>query len=518
MGSVWTLPLHDAYGRTSTDVGRRRRRSSAQPLQADDPHPIQRVVASCCWDTFRGRSCPVLKRRGGRERQMRYQRVVKLEEDVAAELASVLLAVCGSTANPLIGWAWSQADYRASPTRAFFGKGGALTVADHGMPALERAMGALLADQRARASWQEEDLWTTVLSLLAAASTDSSLDLDAAVRRLLKPPAVRIAAALANVTWEAEPASLGVLMIAGLQTQEDAASVASRLGLDARHREAFLAHSRQLLAAFGSFVVATATSKRQGNLAFEDFNVMLEDVFGLVLLFSDRLDEHGVYSLRGATNRPGVRGISLDRNALGDLLAETGAAELAARVLTISGWNVGNSFHWLSAGPVPLDRLLDTDLLPLVVDLLTAEDAIAQRLRVAARWYARAFWADAEEDAALAVSVALDSLLTGRDAVPGAVSKGRFALLERDPAARATRFQRYEEVYKVRCAVAHGGDAAHSLARIGGARSMLEDARWTARQLIALRRISTAKDDAAFRDLWAAVQWGTLQWTDSPSH
>jgi hypothetical protein len=231
-------------------------------------------------------------------------------------------------------------------------------------------------------------------------------------------------------------------------------------------------------------------------------------------MFSDRLDEHGIYSLRGSTNRPGVRGIALDRGALGDLLAETGSAELAARVLTITSWGAGNNFMWTSASPMPLDGLLDADLLSLLGDLLAADDAIAQRLRVAARWYARAFWAGAEDDAALAVSVALDSLLTGKDAVPGAVSKGRFALLERDPAARGTRFDRYEQVYKVRSAVAHGGDATRPLARIGGARSILEDARWTARQLLALRQISTPKDDAAFRELWGAVQWGTLPWTE----
>lgn len=142
---------------------------------------------------------------------------------------------------------------------------------------------------------------------------------------------------------------------------------------------------------------------------------------------------------------------------------------------------------------MPLDRLLHADLLPLPDGLLTAKDAIAQRLRVAARWYARAFWADAEDDAALVVSVALDSLLTGKDAVPCAVSKGRFALLERNPAARAARFDRYEQV-------AQGGEATRPLVKVGGARAILEDARWTARQLLALRRIATPKTMLPFVD------------------
>lgn len=447
-----------------------------------------------------------------RERKLRYDSVMGVETSIAADLAEVVAAVRDTSAEPRIGWAWLESEYRASPARAFHGQSGALTVEDRGMPALETAMGALLSDQRVKASWQAEDLWTMVLSLLAATSSDSSINLEAAVRKLLKPAAVRIAAALSNVTWTGEPASVGMLSIGKLQTLEDAAAMANRLGLNARHAEAFIAYARQLLAEFGGFVVATATSSRQGNLAYEDFTRTLEDFIGLVLLFSERLHEHGIYSLRGTTNQPGVRGIALDRGALGDLLAETGAGELAARVLTITDWSSGNSFRWFSAAPMPLDRLLDGDLLPMVVDLLMAEDAVAQRLRVAARWYARGFWADAEDDAALAVSVALDSMLTGKDAVPGAVSKARFALLERDPAARAARFRRYEEVYAVRSAIAHGGDATRPLARIGGARSILEDARWTARQLVALRRVSTPKNDAAFRDLWAAVQWGALPW------
>jgi hypothetical protein len=50
----------------------------------------------------------------------------------------------------------------------------------------------------------------------------------------------------------------------------------------------FIDHSRQLLGEFGGFVLATATSNRQGDLAYADFHRTLEDVIGLVLMFSDR--------------------------------------------------------------------------------------------------------------------------------------------------------------------------------------------------------------------------------------
>lgn len=437
-----------------------------------------------------------------------------VDKDVATLLETVKAGVRETSADPRVGWAWLEADYRASEARAFYGKGGALTVGDEALPALEEAVGRLLSDQRVRSVWREEDLWTTVLSLLAAGCEDDSIDLEPAVRKLVKPAPVRISVALANVTWTSEPRSIGGIMFARINSPEDAALVANQLSLDGRGARSFVDHARQLLREFGDFVAATATSPLQGELAYEDFTRKLDDLVGLVLLFSNRLDDHGLNSLRGATNRPGIRGVALDRKALGELLAEKGAGELAARVFTMTGWGAGNSFRWLSVDPMPLDRLLDADLLAQLDDLLVAEDAIAQRLRVTARWYARAFWADAHDDSALAVSVALDSLLTGKDAVPGAVSKGRFALLERDPAERAARFDRYEQVYKVRSAIAHGGEATRSLAKVGGARAILADARWVAEQLLALRRISMPKDDAAFRELWSAVQWGTVPWVE----
>ncbi|MFJ3379616.1 hypothetical protein ACIPJ2_04370 [Curtobacterium sp. NPDC090217] len=337
-------------------------------------------------------------------------------------------------------------------------------------------------------------------------------DLHAAVDRLLKPKPVRVAAAVANITWDSEPASIGALTLAKVNEETDVRELADTLKLDARAEESLIEHAQQLLREFNGYVVATSTTDRQGELATQDFERTFEDLIGLTLMLADDLGTHGVYSLRGATNRPGIRGVDLDRSAIVELLADHGSAELGASVLTITGWSSGNNFRWYSADPLPLDRILGADLRVVIDDLMTAPDAIAQRLRVAARWYARAFWAEAQDDSALAVSVALDSMLTGKDAVPGAVSKSRFALLERDPAARGGRFERYEAVYQVRSAIAHGGDATRRLAQIGGARSMLEDAHWVAMKLLELRGISTPADEKQFRELWAAVQWGALDW------
>ncbi|KQP67816.1 hypothetical protein ASF40_20000 [Microbacterium sp. Leaf288] len=384
------------------------------------------------------------------------------------------------------------------------------------MPALVDAVEELLRDPRVRAKWRDDDVWTVALSLIGVASTRPEIDLELAAKRIVAPTPVRQFGALANMTWESNPSTIGTVTLATMGSDGDAERLSSHLGLSGAASQALSSHAEQLTREFGPYVVASVVSARQERLAHDDFLRSFDDLIGLTLLFSSELERHGIVSGRGATNRPGIRGLALDRDALGKLLSEKGAGELGARVLSIGDWGARNSFHWYSANSMPLDSLLDSRGRALVGDLLEGTDAIAQRLRVAARWYARAFWADADEDAALAVSVALDSLLTGKEAVPGAVSKGRFALLEREPARRAERFERYDEVYRVRSAIAHGGDASRRLQSIGGSRSMLADARWVARRLLELRTVAAPETDSDLRDAWNGLQWGTSSWTNRP--
>lgn len=416
-----------------------------------------------------------------------------------------------------MGWAWLDPEYRKLDGRAFAGHAGALTVLDEGMPALELAMKKLLADQSVRKLWDVEDLWTIVLSLLAASVNNPRLNLVDATSKIAKPKQARVLAALANVSWASEPQQIGGLSIAYLETASDVVALAKLLHLESEDSQAFVDFAQQLFREFGSCVVATATSSRQGSLAYIDFQRALDDVVGLTLMLSNQLDQNGIFSLRGAVNKPGLRGITLDRGALGALLAKKGAGELASRTLTLSEWGPQNRYGWHSADPLPMAALL-RDQAELIGELARAEDPIAQRLKVAARWYARAFWADAHDDAALAVSVAMDALLTGKEAVPGAVSKGRYALLERRVEQRRERFARYDQVYGVRSAIAHGGDASKLLEKIGGARSMMRDARWVAGQLISLRNLVAPRTESELRDLWSDIQWGTFPWVISDSH
>jgi hypothetical protein len=432
---------------------------------------------------------------------------------IAEHLAAARIAVRETISEPRIGWAWLEPAYRADPNRAFFGTFHPLTIDDDGLLALEKAMKALLDDERVRRTWQPEDLWTTVLSLLSAAVNNPSLDLQHAVDRLVKPAPTRTVAALSNVTWTAEPTLVGDIGIASLSSNLDAESFAGLLELDGVAASDLVSHAEQLLRESGSYVVASSASERQGELAYEDFARGIEDLIGLILLLSPRLDEFGIFSLRGATNRPGVRGTTLDRVALGGLLETKGAGELAARVLSIGGWGASNGFRWQSADPMPIDSLLDGDLRPVIADLLSAGDAIARRLRVASRWYAQAFWAEVEVDAALSVSVALDALLTGKQALAGGVSKQRFSLLERDPSERPMRFKRYDKVYAVRSAIVHGGGGTRALQKLGGARSLLADARWVTARFLELRTLFAPDSDNDLMELWNSLEGGSVPWT-----
>jgi hypothetical protein len=436
--------------------------------------------------------------------------------EIGGWLEAALGAVEETESDPRIGWAWMTPEYRARPERAFHGIDRALTIEDRGLPSLEKAVDALVRDQRIVRNWREDDIWTTVLTILASAHVYGSVDIDAAVSKIINPTPARHVAALANVTWESSPAVAGDLAIARIEHEADAQSLAEMLKLGSRDTTALLAHARQLLVDFGSYVVVTATTARQGELGHEDFLRKVDDVLGLTLLLSREVG-YDTHTNRGPTNRPGIRGIALDRGALGVRLDGGGSAELGARLLVLTGWGGASYVRWYSADPVPLDRLMSGDLGRVIASVLHADDAIAKRLRVAARWYARAFWAEKDDDAALAVSVALDSMLTGKEALPGAVSKGRFALLDRDPAARVARFKRYDDVYQVRSAIAHGGDASRRLVSIGGVRSILQDAAWVAHRLLELRDLSAPTNDSDLRDLWSAIQWGTIDWVKTGS-
>ena len=132
------------------------------------------------------------------------------------------------------------------------------------------------------------------------------------------------------------------------------------------------------------------------------------------------------------SNRTGVRGVTLDRRAVEALLGSSGGIELVTTPLTMSDV-VGNSRHyWHSAHPLPLaDLLAQPTLRADVTEWMSTKNPITARIKVAARWYSEALWTTQKDDAALALGVALDSLVGSRNGLPGREMRERYGFPKR---------------------------------------------------------------------------------------
>ena len=136
----------------------------------------------------------------------------------------------------------------------------------------------------------------------------------------------------------------------------------------------------------------------------------------------------------------------------------------------------------------------------MVDRLVNGTDVISHRLRVAARRYADAHWADHWEDAALSLVIALEAIVGYKNT--NTVRK-RFARLCK-PADREDALPRFKKIYKIRGEVAHGGQPSE-LDQLRLVRSFASDVRRVARQLDAMAPqsgVNTKKEfNAIFTDL-----------------
>jgi hypothetical protein len=139
------------------------------------------------------------------------------------------------------------------------------------------------------------------------------------------------------------------------------------------------------------------------------------------------------------------------------------------------------------------------------------DNPVTDRIKVAARWYSEALWAAQEDDAALALGVALDSLVGSRAGLPSREMKERFAFLESDTALRARRSARYQELFSVRSSVAHGGSSSR-LETPGYIKAMAADVTWTAHRLLRLYQAFKPDTEKALEQVFDGFRWGTLEW------
>lgn len=436
-----------------------------------------------------------------------------------------LLTIAAANVAPAPGrkaWncGWCLPEYRRSNEAAISRSDGPLTLTAEGLTAFEDAVGILLRESAVRSRWDPKELWGIVVSMLAEASRASNPEqyVRTAVARLQSTGPALTIMLLANVSWEGGPLRLGDVVL-GLADDEFLALVNSvageRVGVaeDAARTWIEAEVDPRLDDGGGSRPVAVACwTVAQHELAHREAETRLRNVLELSTLLEFDLAGRGVYR-RGPTNRPGIRGLTLDRGALERGVWGATRLELASRSLCLSAdFPSRLPRRWFSSEPLPLGSMLAEGDLKNAVASCLREDPVCNRVRVAARWFSEAQYAIDEDDAALALGVAMDALLTGKRSLSGSVMADRFALLDVDyPLARKGRVKDYLEYYGVRSSVAHGGRSGR-LQEDDFLKRFFAAVRWCALRLIELRDEFPPMSDQDIDDLFNDLRWGVQVW------
>lgn len=252
-------------------------------------------------------------------------------------------------------------------------------------------------------------------------------------------------------------------------------------------------------------------SNSQGEKARREAEAAFDDAVAIALMLEPNLDERGLYSLRGDGYRPGIDGLKIDRHALADVSRANPELDIhmAASISVVGLGGASTSHAWFGEEPFPLGSLLEKpERRALVSHLLSSVDSVARRLRLAARWHAKAYWSAEIDDAVIALGVSFDVMLREKGNSPGRVHAERYAFLSEMPEERRDRYKRfYGEYYAARSAIVHGGrTSATSGAMV---RQMALDSRRLFARLtneIQARNIRTERElDAMFEEF----KWGS---------
>jgi hypothetical protein len=408
---------------------------------------------------------------------------------------------------------WSLSEYRESERATLSSPDGPVKLSNDGKRQFAEAVGILMAREEVRVRWDKEEVWTIVGSLIVHTAS-SNLSDEAIQRHVLRfssvSPALNVFP-LANIRWDGPPIAVAGAVVgrAGAEVQDMICTVSQITD------ETFLEQLREYVAKEAGMnrnaAIFACRTDGQSRKAHAEASRRFQSIADLALLLVDDREELGMYSLRGKANRPGVRGSTIDRSVVEHSLKSM-RRELVAEPLVISTFNAGRHVYWTSADPFPLEVLLRAEpVYAAVRDTLTITGPVATRLSVSSRWFAEAFWAEANDDAALALGVALDALLGSKSGLPGRAMAERFALLDPVPERRQDRAKRYLEIYGVRSSVAHGGQS-RQLDDYKYIRAVENDVSWTARRLLALHSSFNPASQSEFDAVFEGLRWGTEKW------
>ncbi|MFB6650822.1 hypothetical protein ACFCZ4_04510 [Streptomyces microflavus] len=411
-------------------------------------------------------------------------------------------------------YGWFLPDYRHSEGAALDTPDGPVTMTSEGVSAYEEAVQSLLNQPSVRDRWDAEEFWGLVASLVAAASAaDDVLSFIAKnLSRLIKPSPSLVIFPVANVAWDGLPMLLGSKCAIGKAGAEFAEQVTKLGGRASTAKEViseFL--QRQTYQESPVYFAMLATGQRE--MAFTQASRQFEMLVDISLLLEVDKEDRGLHSSRGAWNRPGVRGLTLDRGAIEQGMRENeSAVELFSNPLIYDELGQSGGHHWYSAEPIPLYSVLSHE--PLRVATLKAlvdPGTVYRRLRVAGKWFSEAFWASNSDDATLALGVAMDALIGSKSGLPGRAMKERFALLDDSPHARPLHAKKYEELYRVRSTVAHGGISS-KVEEDGFIKGFQRQVTWAAWRLIAMQEDFSISGDADLDETFEGLRWGTSEW------
>ncbi len=248
--------------------------------------------------------------------------------------------------------------------------------------------------------------------------------------------------------------------------------------------------------------------RSQLDRAFRDAEEAFENLVALGLVLEPDLEGKRLYSLRGDSHRPGIRGLAVDRQSLRSA-AETSPnlfRELGADVLVSGIFGTNVKHHWYGEEPFPLHELLDGTRLTEAQRLLTGRTSVHNRLRLAARWHAKAYWSSEIEDAVLALGIGLEAPFSESNPSPGRVLGERFAFLA-PPSERQARYKLFTgEYYAARSSIAHG--AKRTSIDSTFARRMAKDLRDTFLRIASLTRDQSVESEDAYGQMFDTLKCG----------
>jgi hypothetical protein len=447
---------------------------------------------------------------------------------------------------------WSVETYRRSDRAAVDTKEGPIAFDPPSLEAFERAVESLLREPRVRETWEADDFWGIVANMIAtmpASLSAAQLEKRITVRlkQLRRPGHALVALAIANVTWEGPPLTFADVVIGELgDSWKEAvnATARSRPKLEGAETEGWLAVQGGNVSSSGGRrdedkieqgeepsedsmdvwpdrsasrrppIVMAIWLRSHFGLATRQARERLQEVIDLAVLLESEPEHVRLFPGGGSANQPGLRGLRLDRGAIGVALANdpAGTREVAGIILHSSQMATFTTIEWYGLEPLPLHALLRSpNCQQRIGKLLQARSPFASRLRTAGRWYAQAHWEDNVIDTILALGIALDALVGDPNGLPLAATSERFALLDPNPETRRARAQTFRDFYGTRSAIAHGGSTkklnqADYVARMAG------EVRWATQRMLLLDDIFSPTTHDDLRKVFDGLKWGSLHW------